>query len=319
MAHAGSRCGTGSASGTAGRSTPTRSASSTTRRPARPRRARPGGGRSGWRGRRWSRCGRSPAPCRGGRRWAAVARLEGLCADAWPARVDGALGAWRLRAAGGLHRRGRNSRLARRRPRDARCRPALDAVRAFAAEHGVPPRVQVPDGLAVGPGGGGARAGCSTPATRRAPRSRCWWRTCDRLGAHPPRWRCTERPDDAWWAARARPGARTAERGVLDPGARRCRTAFGLPPGWRRRGRGPGGASSRTTCTCPGCACGPRRAARARHRADGGRGGRGAASRAPAGPCCRWRCTTRGAGVLRRGSGCVEHHRYRYLVPPDSR
>ena len=34
--------------------------------------------------------------------WAAVARLENLCADAWPARVDRPLGAWRLRAAGGF-------------------------------------------------------------------------------------------------------------------------------------------------------------------------------------------------------------------------
>src|SRR4051812_45007666 len=32
----------------------------------------------------------------------AIARLEELCADAWPAFVDERLGSWRLRAAGGV-------------------------------------------------------------------------------------------------------------------------------------------------------------------------------------------------------------------------
>src|ERR671924_243065 len=37
--------------------------------------------------------------------WAAVARLEHICADAWPAVVERPLGQWRLRAAGGVTRR----------------------------------------------------------------------------------------------------------------------------------------------------------------------------------------------------------------------
>src|SRR4051794_16983633 len=76
--------------------------------------------------------------------WAAVARLENLCADAWPARVDRRLGAWRLRAAGGFTGRA-NSALALGDP-GMPVPAALDAVRAFATGHGVGPRVQAPVG-----------------------------------------------------------------------------------------------------------------------------------------------------------------------------
>jgi ribosomal protein S18 acetylase RimI-like enzyme len=74
----------------------------------------------------------------------AIARLEGLCADAWPALVEEQLGAWRLRAADGYTGRA-NAALAIGNPGmpvDA----ALDVVRAFADRHGVEPRVQVPIG-----------------------------------------------------------------------------------------------------------------------------------------------------------------------------
>jgi N-acetylglutamate synthase len=74
--------------------------------------------------------------------WAAVARLENLCADAWPAPVEFPLGQWRLRAAGGFTARA-NSALVVGDPG----RPVPDAlveVVRFAAEHGVAPRAQVP-------------------------------------------------------------------------------------------------------------------------------------------------------------------------------
>src|SRR5690349_14064400 len=74
--------------------------------------------------------------------WTAVARLENLCADAWPAPVDRPLGGWRLRAAGGFTGRA-NAALAVGDP-GLPVPAALDAVRAFAATHGVGPRVHAP-------------------------------------------------------------------------------------------------------------------------------------------------------------------------------
>ena len=74
----------------------------------------------------------------------AITRLEGLCADAWPALVDERLGAWRLRAAGGFTARA-NSALAIGDP-GMPTAAALATVRAFAERHGIPPRVQAPVG-----------------------------------------------------------------------------------------------------------------------------------------------------------------------------
>jgi ribosomal protein S18 acetylase RimI-like enzyme len=84
-----------------------------------------------------------PAPARRAS-WSAVARLENLCADAWPALVDEPLGAWRLRAAGGFTGRA-NSALAAGDPGLA-LDAALDRVRSFAAAHGIGPRLQTPMG-----------------------------------------------------------------------------------------------------------------------------------------------------------------------------
>jgi GNAT superfamily N-acetyltransferase len=74
----------------------------------------------------------------------AVTRLEGLCADAWPAFVDERLGAWRLRAAGGFTARA-NSALAIGDP-GMPMPAALARVRAFAERHEIAPRVQAPVG-----------------------------------------------------------------------------------------------------------------------------------------------------------------------------
>ena len=74
----------------------------------------------------------------------AIARLEELCADAWPAFVDERLGAWRLRAAGGFTARA-NSALAVGDP-GVPTAAALAAVRTFAERHGITPRVQAPVG-----------------------------------------------------------------------------------------------------------------------------------------------------------------------------
>ncbi|OZM75106.1 GNAT family N-acetyltransferase [Amycolatopsis antarctica] len=71
----------------------------------------------------------------------ATERLEHACADVWPAVTENTIGEWRLRAAGGFTGRA-NSALAAGDPG----RPigqALTEVRRFAAEHGIPPKLQV--------------------------------------------------------------------------------------------------------------------------------------------------------------------------------
>jgi N-acetylglutamate synthase len=182
--------------------------------------------------------------------WAAVARLENLCADTWPARVDRALGAWRLRAAGGFTGRA-NAALAIGDP-GLPVPAALDAVRAFAAEHGVPPRVHAPVGSpwdrSVGAAGwvldAGHEAGAEVAvlvadldrlAAGESARDR---RSMDGSGQERrfrPRsgdhatvgW--SDRPTDAWWALALGREPTPDERHVLDPGAS-LRTAFGLVP-----------------------------------------------------------------------------------------
>jgi N-acetylglutamate synthase len=84
-----------------------------------------------------------PAPARRAS-LTAIARLEELCADAWPAFVDERLGAWRLRATGGFTARA-NSALAIGDP-GVPTAAALAAVRTFADRHGITPRVQAPVG-----------------------------------------------------------------------------------------------------------------------------------------------------------------------------
>jgi len=84
-----------------------------------------------------------PAPARRAS-LTAIARLEELCADAWPAFVDERLGAWRLRATGGFTARA-NSALAIGDP-GLPTAAALAAVRTFAERHDITPRVQAPVG-----------------------------------------------------------------------------------------------------------------------------------------------------------------------------
>jgi len=169
--------------------------------------------------------------------WAAVARLEGLCADAWPAQVDVPLGAWRLRAAGGYTGRA-NAALATGDP--GRPLPAaLAAVRAFAAEHGVPPRVQVPIGsrwdravasagwvLDSGPAAGGEAAvlvGELAPLAAGSPEDE------GRAADVRPTVELLDRPDARWWALALGRDPSPAERHVLAPGGGPT-TVFGLVP-----------------------------------------------------------------------------------------
>lgn len=84
-----------------------------------------------------------PAPPRRASR-AAVARLERVRSDAWPAAVRTTLGHWELRAAGGYTYRA-NSALVTGDP-GVPVAEALARVRAFAATHGIDPVVQAPVG-----------------------------------------------------------------------------------------------------------------------------------------------------------------------------
>ena len=147
--------------------------------------------------------------------WAAVARLENLCADAWPARVDRPLGAWRLRAAGGFTGRA-NAALAVGDP-GIPVPSALETVRAFAAEHGVPPRVHVPMGSpwdrAVAAAGWVLDAGHEAGAEVAVLVA-----DVDRLvAASDPTVLPADRPDDAWWALALGREPTPDERWVLDP------------------------------------------------------------------------------------------------------
>jgi N-acetylglutamate synthase len=249
--------------------------------------------------------------------WAAVARLENLCADAWPARVDEPLGAWRLRAAGGFTGRA-NAALAVGDP-GIPVPAALEAVRTFADGHGVPPRVHVPIrspwDRAVAAAGWVLDAGHEAGAEVAVLVA-----DVDRLGAHHSAVALTERPDDAWWALALGREPTPDERWVLDPGSHAVpeptvRTAFGLVAG-----------------------AGAIRAAvvgdhlhlsRLAVRPESRRAGTGTALTAAAATWgreqgARWAVLQVAlhntvARAFYDALGATEHHRYRYLVPPDSR
>lgn len=252
--------------------------------------------------------------------WAAVTRLENLCADAWPARTDRPLGAWRLRAAGGFTGRA-NAALAVGDP-GLPVPAALDAVRAFAAEQGVGPRVQAPVGSpwerAVTAAGwvldvgheAGAEVAVLVVDLDRPDLNPLDLNPLD----HPAAVRdvvLAERPSDAWWERSLGREPTPDERGVLDPGPP-LRTAFGLVPGAGvvraavvgdhlhlsrlavRPAARRSGVGSRLTAAAAGWG-----------RAEG----------------ARWAVLqvalhNTGARALYERLGAAEHHRYRYLVPP---
>lgn len=245
---------------------------------------------------------------------AAVVRLEGLCADAWPALVERRLGEWRLRAAGGYTGRA-NAALAIGDP-GLPIPAALEEVRRFAREHGVPPRVHVPVdspwdravategwGLDVGHARGAEVSVLVAPVPEAAP--------------EPPdgaRIELPDRPAADWWRLAVGGPPTPAQERVL---AGAANTAFGalrdrdgallgqvratvvddhvhisvleVVPAARRRGHA-------TALLTTAGAWGRERGA-------------------------RWAVLqvaleNDGARALYDRLGYVEHHRYRYLVPP---
>jgi GNAT superfamily N-acetyltransferase len=240
--------------------------------------------------------------------WAAVARLEGLCADGWPAQVDVALGGWRLRAAGGFTGRA-NATLATGDP-GLPLPQALDAVRAFAATYGIPARVQVPMGSpwdrAVASAGwvldGHHEAGAEVAVLVGDLR---------RLAGPAGDVELAPRADHPWWELALGRAPTPVERDVLDPGTS-LRTAFGLLPG--------------TGVVRAALVEDHLHLSRLRVRPDARRRGHGRVLTAAAAGWglakgARWAVLqvalrNEAARAFYAGLGCVEHHRYRYLVPP---
>lgn len=246
--------------------------------------------------------------------WSAVARLEALCADAWPAQTEVPLGAWRLRAAGGFTGRA-SSALAIGDP-GMPVPVALETVRAFCDEHAIPARVQAPVGSpwdrAVAAQGwvldGGHAAGAESVVLvgdlgrLSAPRAT--------VGVGATRVELAERPDAAWWELTLGRDPTVVERHVLDPGGD-PRTAFGLAPG---------AGTIRATVVADHL-----HLSRLTVRPQARRGGVATALTAATAAWgrehgARWAVlqvalhnTT--AREFYASLGCVEHHRYRYLRP----
>lgn len=254
----------------------------------------------------------------------AIARLESLCANAWPAQVDQPLGAWRLRAAGGYTGRA-NSALAIGDPG----RPVADAlerVRAFAGHNGIPPRVQVPEGtpwaravaaegweLDTGHEAGAEVAVLVAAVERAAPRRVALPSGPIRRERRSSGVEVEVHPSAEWWGL---VGDGPARRAVLDPGGAPL-TAFLVS----HQAGGPVGALRATVVedhlhlsvleVLPaarrlGVATGLMAAAAAWGQEQG----------------ARWEVLqvalkNAGARALYDRLGFVEHHRYRYLIPGD--
>ncbi|MHA6629324.1 GNAT family N-acetyltransferase [Pseudonocardia sichuanensis] len=241
---------------------------------------------------------------------AAVARLEGLCADAWPAQVERPLGAWRLRAASGYTGRA-NAALALGSP-GVPVPAALDALRGFAREHGVAPRVHVPVGspwdgavaaagwvLDVGHARGAEVSVLVAPVAEAPPGpaielpahpSPDWWRLA--VGGPPTpaqRQVLAGAPDTAFGALRDRDGALLGQVRATVVADHVHVSTLAVVPAARRRGH-----------------------ATALLAAAGAWG----ASRGARWAVLQVALQNDGARALYDRLGYVEHHRYRYLVPP---
>ncbi|MFC4949507.1 GNAT family N-acetyltransferase [Pseudonocardia sp. GCM10023141] len=246
---------------------------------------------------------------------AAVTALESLCADAWPAQVDEPLGAWRLRAAGGYTGRA-NSALAIGSP-GLPLPAALDAVHAFARRTGIGPRVQVPVGSpwdrAVAAAGWVLDAGHKKGAEVSVQVAELATIAAAQAAVELP-----ERPDPDWWTLAVGGDPSAAERHVLDPNGSPL-TTFAQVRGsdGRITGQARGTvvadhlhlsmlevepAARRT-----GIATMLLRAVAAWGREHGARWG-----------VLQVALHNVGAVALYERLGFVEHHQYRYLIPPPA-
>ncbi|WP_250548446.1 GNAT family N-acetyltransferase [Pseudonocardia sp. H11422] len=249
--------------------------------------------------------------------WSVVGRLESLCADAWPAQVDRPLGAWRLRAAGEGTGRA-NAALAAGDP-GMPIPAALDAVRAFAAEHGIPPRVQAPTGspwsTAVAGQGwvldAGHDAGAEV-AVLVADLDR--WAVADPAGVE-----LEGHASDDWWEAALGGPPAPVQRQVLEPGPDGPTTAFGLV---RAPGPGEPVGAIRAAVVADHLHLACLAVVPAARRAGAATALTAAAARWGRGHGARWAVLqvalpNPDALAFYDALGATEHHRYHYLVPPE--
>lgn len=251
-----------------------------------------------------------PAPARRAP-LAAVARLEGLCADAWPTLVDRPLGAWRLRAAGGYTGRA-NAALAIGDP-GVTLPDALAEVRRFAREQGIEPRVHAPSGspwdrAVAGQGwvlDAGHAAGAES-AVLVAPLA----------GDRDQRVELAGRPSQEWWQLALGAPPTQAQRHVIDPGGPLLMT-FALL-------RGPAEAALgvvRAAVVADHLHLSMLQVATSARRHGGATILLAAVAAWGEEHGARWSVLqvalhNTGARALYERLGHVEHHRYRYLVPP---
>ncbi|GEL24154.1 hypothetical protein PSU4_31080 [Pseudonocardia sulfidoxydans NBRC 16205] len=156
--------------------------------------------------------------------WTDVARLQNLCADAWPALVDRPLGAWRLRAAGGFSGRA-NAAVAVGDP-GVGTAAALSIVRGFAEEHGIAPRVLAPVGS---PWSRAVRAEGWVPdaAHQPGPEVSTQVAACEALATDAPL-PVRDSPADGWWDLVLGSSPTPAQRHVLaSAGTRIAHLGFG--------------------------------------------------------------------------------------------
>ena len=252
----------------------------------------------------------------------AVAHLENLCADAWPAQVDEPLGEWRLRAAGGYTGRA-NSALAVGHP-GMTTAAALDAVRTYAERAGIGPRVQVPmgspwDRAVAGEGWtldvaheAGAESTVQVVGLDDLRRTALSSEP-GRRGCHSSEVEVAARPGRGWWGAEAPSAARS---GVVDPGSALVlafllvRNGSGERAGVVRAGLVEDHLHLSVLEVAPaarrrGLATALLSAAAAWGQERGARWG-----------VLQVAVHNTGARALYGRLGFTEHHRYRYLVPP---
>ncbi len=241
----------------------------------------------------------------------AVARLEGLCADAWPALIDQPLGGWRLRAAAGYTGRA-NSALAIGDP-GLPTAAALDVLRGFAAEHGIAARVHAPvgspwDRAVTGQGWQLAVEHAAGPisAVLVAPSS----------GDSDPRVELADRPSQEWWRLGPAEHPSPAQRSVVDP-AGSLRTAFALA----RRPDGTVSGHLRAAVVADHLHLSLLAVVPEARRAGLGRALVESVAAWGREHGARWsvlQVAVHNTDALRfyERLGFVEHHRYRYLAPP---